>query len=381
MLLQNSKRKFELDWLRILTILSVFFFHIGMVFVDGGFFPIRNKETSPFIGHLFTYLHLWRLPLLLLISGAGSYLAFSRKSASQFFKERSKRLLIPLLFGSFFIIVPIQVYIERMDQYSNFWEFYKTIFNFIPYPHGNFSTHHLWFISYLFLYSILAIPFLKWSHLNKSISILLKLESILASKVGWLITIIPLAISQVILLPYFPHETHNFMDIAYLIYYFYFFLLGILLISRDKIWMQLKEHKKFNLTVMLVLLTGFYLFYFNWDFLIIHLTKSIHFVIWRIFKVILCWYTILSVIGYAQSHLSKSHKLLKPLNESIYPFYILHQTVIVVVGYFIIKFQMKMEYKFISLTVLSLIVISFIYLVLIKYIKPMRLLMGMKKLK
>ncbi len=95
-----------------------------------------------------------------------------KRTAAGIIAERSKRLLIPLVFGML-VIVPPQIYYERISngiQFANYFEFWKTVFEFIPYPKGgSLSWHHLWHVLYIFVYSILALPiflFLKSSKSN-----------------------------------------------------------------------------------------------------------------------------------------------------------------------------------------------------------------------
>jgi fucose 4-O-acetylase-like acetyltransferase len=120
----------------------------------------QKQRTDGVLEIPMEWLHLWRLPLLFFISGVGVSFAMKSKTASAFIGERSKRLLIPLLFGVL-VIVPPQVYFERLQRHQfegSYWAFYPKIFEFQGYPEGNSSWHHLWFIVYLWVFSVLATP-------------------------------------------------------------------------------------------------------------------------------------------------------------------------------------------------------------------------------
>ena len=56
----------------------------------------------------------WRLPLLFMISGLGTYYALGLRSAWPYARDRLGRLLLPLAFGMLAVIVP-QVYVERIS--------------------------------------------------------------------------------------------------------------------------------------------------------------------------------------------------------------------------------------------------------------------------
>src|SRR6185295_7923335 len=98
--------------------------------------------TSDYFRYWMLPLHFCRMPLLLFISGAGTYMALGKRTPGQFAGERFKRLFIPLIFGMF-VIVPPQIYYEHILKYTGYLDFYKTVFEFKPYPKGSFSWHHL----------------------------------------------------------------------------------------------------------------------------------------------------------------------------------------------------------------------------------------------
>src|SRR5688500_16034020 len=147
--MKSTDRRHDLDWLRLIAIIILLFFHTGMLF-NPWEWHIKNQETSIGFTYWMAWLHYWRMPLLLFISGAGTYLALRKRTPSEYAGERFRKLIIPLTFGMF-VIVPPQIYFEHVGEYSDYGSFYKTVFDFVPYPAGNFSWHHLWFIAYLFV--------------------------------------------------------------------------------------------------------------------------------------------------------------------------------------------------------------------------------------
>ena len=161
-----TDRRHDLVWLRLIAIVILLFYHTGMLFNPWGW-HIKNTETSETLTYWMVWLHYWRMPLLLFISGAGTFLALRRRTPSQYVDERMKKLLVPLAFGML-IVVPPQIYYEHIHDYSNYLNFYKTVFEFVPYPEGSFSWHHLWFIAYLFLFSLIGLPFLLFLKTEKS---------------------------------------------------------------------------------------------------------------------------------------------------------------------------------------------------------------------
>lgn len=168
--MNSSKRLYYIDWLRVIAFALLILYHTGMFFVPWDF-HIKNNETSELFELWMSPLNQFRLPLLFIISGMGVYFAFSHRKVNGFIKERSTRLLLPLVFGML-VVIPPQIYFERLTQnvhFDNYFDFWKTVFNFVPYPEGgSLSWHHLWYIIYIFVYSLMAIPILKFLKGDKS---------------------------------------------------------------------------------------------------------------------------------------------------------------------------------------------------------------------
>jgi hypothetical protein len=154
----QKERRYDLDWLRVIVFGLLIFYHIGMFFVPWGW-HIKNDNIYDWLQIPMLFLNQWRLPVLFVISGMGTRYALSYRNWKTFLSERGSRLLIPLLFGSLVVVAP-QVYIERIVNgvdFSSYLDFYPHFFEGI-YPTGNLSWHHLWFLPYLLVYSIILTP-------------------------------------------------------------------------------------------------------------------------------------------------------------------------------------------------------------------------------
>ena len=107
----SSQRRYELDWLRVIAFGLLIYFHAAIVFVPNGLPLIQNADVSPVLHAFVAFLQEFRLGLLFLISGCGVYFATGRGSRSPqaFFRERSMRLLVPLLVGILIIVPPLVI--------------------------------------------------------------------------------------------------------------------------------------------------------------------------------------------------------------------------------------------------------------------------------
>ena len=375
-------RRHDLDWLRLIAIVILLFFHTGMWFNTWGW-HVKNSETNVSFNYWMVWLHYWRMPLLLFISGAGTYMALGKRTPGQYAGERFKRLFIPLVFGMF-VVVPPQIYYEHIKEYDSYWDFYKTVFNFVPYPKGSFSWHHLWFILYLLLYSLIALPFLVYLRSERSIRFREGVSKILSHAFG--ILLVPsllILFTQILLRPYFPEETHSLTDDwAFFTFYFLFFFFGTLCYSNQKLWTSIGNNRKYLLAVSLLSLVPFYLCYFQFRGLI-RLPWDVETVetIFDVTALFVSWFTVITVIAFGQYHLNKPHPWLKHFNEGLYPFYILHQTVIIAIGYYICQLEWGIGAKFWSISLLTLTSCVIFYFVFIQSNKVMRFLFGMKNKK
>jgi peptidoglycan/LPS O-acetylase OafA/YrhL len=375
---EASVRRHDLDWLRLIAILILLFFHTGMWFNTWGW-HVKNNETSVSFNYWMVWLHFWRMPLLLFISGAGTYMALGKRTPRQFAGERFKRLFIPLIFGMF-IIVPPQIYYEHIQEYNGYWDFYKTVFQFVPYPKGSFSWHHLWFILYLLLYSLLALPLLIFLRSPRSKAFKQIILMRLSSPAGMLfIPSIIIFLTQLLLRPYFPEETHDLKDLGFFVLYGCFFVFGALCYSNQSVWESIGNNRKILLATTLIALVPFYIFYFHFRG-IVHLplpeeTVETAFDVTGLF---MSWFTVITVIAFGQHYLNTPHRWLSQINEGLYPFYILHQTVIIAIGYYVCQWDWGIGAKYWTIALLTLFSCVGFYVLAIRTNNVMRFLFGVK---
>jgi glucan biosynthesis protein C len=373
-------RRYDLDWLRLVCIVILLFYHTGMWFNTWGW-HVKNNELSRSFEFWMVWLHPWRMPLLLFISGAGTYMALGKRTRTQYVRERFRRLFIPLLFGMF-VVVPPQIYYEHIARYANYWEFYKTVFEFKPYPAGNFSWHHLWFVMYLLVYSLALLPFLAFIRSERSVSFKQKARRWLTRPLGMLL--IPsgfIFLTQLILRPFFPEQTNALTDPAYIVFYGCFFFFGILFYSDTQLWESVERNRMKLLPAAILILIPFYGVFLHWHKVIdigIYNEDTLD-IIFDISSMFLSWFTLITAIGFGQHYLNKPNKILPYTNEGLYPFYILHQTVIIWLGYYICKLDWSIAAKFFAISIATLAFCIAFYMLAIRPFNVMRLFFGVKQ--
>jgi hypothetical protein len=228
---------------------------------------------------------------------------------------------------------------------------------------------------------VLAIPFLVFLRSERSLVFREKMQRILSSPAG--ILFIPATIilaSQVLLRPMFPEETHDLAhDWAYFTYYFIFFLFGILCYSIPSLWQSIGMNRQHLLVGSIAALVPFYLMFFSFrGILQFPWSENTVETIFDVSAIFVSWFCLITVIGYGQHYLNRPHPWLKHVNEGLYPFYILHQTVIIAIGYYICQLPWSIFGKFWSISLLTLISCIGFYFVVIRPFNLMRLFFGMK---
>ena len=380
--METTQRQTYLDWLRIISILGVLFFHSAMPYAMDMDWHIKNSETSDLMMESNLFLHLFRMPLLFFISGTVSYYMMQRRFTLSFIGLRFRRLFIPLLVGMF-IIVPPQIYMERLAHgyKGSFLDWYPSVFNFVPYPKGSFSWHHLWFIAYLFIYDLIFAPMFAWLISPKSDGFKQKLAALANGKRVYLL-MLPGIIWFALLAVKLP-ETNDLMhDGCYFVYWLLFLLAGFICILQPKLMESLERNRRFALTIGFLSLMIWECMRWNsiepwqaqWPF-----HNPVFSYAFTALRPIIAWGWVLALVGYGKHYLNRTHKVLNYLNQAVYPFYILHQTVIVLIVYYIVQVPNEsILSKYIYTVGITFFVSVLIYHLLIRPYALTRFLFGMK---
>jgi len=294
-----------------------------MIFVGWGWHVMNDQRIESLVIPM-DISHRLRMPLLFVIAGAGMWFALQRRSGVQLFKERTVRLLLPLIIGMF-LIIPPQVFYERLFQgqwHGGFLQFFwERTLAFRPYPEGDFSWHHLWFIVYLYAYVLLLLPLMLWWRRAQP----------QMSPGAWLYLLaLPLAINEALLKPLYP-ETHALLNDWYTFnHYLLLTLYGFVFASMRGVWEWLAERRRAALGVAAAVSV------FGVGALELGIAPRdtpVDAFIASAFT----WSWLLAFLAWGRHGLSFSNPLLVWAREASYPVYIFHQTVIVCLAYFVVR--------------------------------------------
>jgi hypothetical protein len=89
-----------------------------------------------------------------------------------------------------------------------------------------------------------------------------------------------------------------------------------------------------------------------------------------------CW--VLAILGFSIKYLNFNGPVLSYANEAVLPFYILHQPVLLSVGYFVVQWTIPAAAKFIIIDLISFVIIMTLYEFVVHRVNVLRFLFGMK---
>ena len=334
------QRRHDLDWVRILAFALLVPYHVGMYYVSWDW-HVKSPELVPALEPLMILSAPWRLALLFLVSGVATA-HLRAKLPIGFLRQRSWRLLLPLLFGMY-VVVPPQAYFELVEKvpggyhagYLGFMADYLKGGDLYCMAPGDCvdgpTWNHLWFVAYLWTYSLVlwaACRVLPQSWRDRAAGCLRHAcngQGILWWPMLWLVA------ARVLVYPHAP-SSHDLMDDAYNhLQYGLVFALGYLLAASEGPWEQLRRHRHRMLllavTAYVLMLAAFLSFDDNEA--IPSAWMSLIWTLWGVMQ----WAAIAAILGYARHWNPKDSPVLRYLTAAVFPFYILHQTVIVVLAH------------------------------------------------
>ncbi len=359
------QRRYDLDWLRVLTILVVFVFH-SFRFFSSESWHVNNATTYPAVYDALRFLGAWMMPLIFVISGGSLFYALGSKGhswglAGKFLKDKFLRLFVPLLVNMFSLCI-LQVYLERYTH----GQFNGSIFQFLPHYfegiygiNGNFALvgMHLWYLAVLFLFSLLMLPLLMLLKTRLATPGLNALTKGLA--IPGMIYLLAAALT--LLWKLIPADSILGFDKFdwNLGVYLSYLLLGFVIFSSEPLIASLKRQRWFSLALALAV-TVWYI-----------LDRGEHRDL-----VSISW--VLALLSFGMQYLNFNKPILAYASEAVLPFYILHQTVLLCVGYFIMPLAIPDPLKWLLTAAASLATILAVYEYLVRRSAILRILFGMK---
>ncbi len=371
--MNTSQRRYDLDWLRVMVILTVFTFHSARFFNLGGW-HIKNATTYWGVELWENLLATWMMPLCFVISGASVFYALGKSSVGGFVKDKVLRLFVPLLVG-IFTHSALQVYLERAShgEFSgSFFEFYPHYFEGLYAFGGNFAWMgiHLWYLEMLFIFSLIFLPLFWLLKRGWGQRLLAGFGNVLAVPGVAIVLTLPITL----ILSFVDGDSLLGMDDFGgwgILSHAWFFLSGFVIASSERLQQSLQRLRWVWLSAAIVLtitqIAGAIAAAPRGSFGLEHTD-------------LLAYLWILAFLGLARHYLNFSTPSLQHANEAVLPFYILHQPVLLSVGYFVLRWAIPDLARYSIIAAGSFAIIMALYELLVRRFNLLRFLFGMKLL-
>jgi peptidoglycan/LPS O-acetylase OafA/YrhL len=349
----TTERRHDIDWLRVIAIGLLIIYHIGFVFLPWGVFIgfIQNNEALDYLWKPMSMLNIWRIPLLFFVSGMGVSFALRKRSWKQLILERSRRILVPFLFGVF-CIVPLHLFLWQ--------KFYKQDISY------SVQLSHLWFLAYIFIYVMVLSPFFFYLKKNENGKISRWLRSFFGSPWG-LLFIIAAFVTEAILVKPETYETYS-MTVHGLLLGMLAFLFGFIgVFTGEAFW---RTVQKWRYVVLLMAVALFVLRLLVFDLMAPDYLKAIESNLW-----------IFAVFGFGYRYLNHPGKTLSYLSQAAYPVYILHMIFLYLGSYLLVPLGIPAHLKLALLVVFTFAGCLGFYELMVRRVRFLRPLFGLKTIK
>lgn len=364
----------------MLTVFAIFALHHATRFFDTDDWFIKNAVTYLPMQVWLEFCTSWGMPLILIVSGASVFFALEKIRPDKYVGGLVVRLFVPLIVGMF-THVALHVYLEKLQKGTfsgSFFDFYPHYFEGMYGFGGNFAWmgSHLWYLELLFILSLLFLPlflWFKWTSLGRRV--LRGMGDLLANPFAVLLLALPAILLILNLDEAGPGNTS--LGGWSLFIYPLFYIAGFVILSNERLQKYIIRMRWIHLAMGLVFAPAYLFVEFQAVFLI---SPSLADALGKVLDCFVVWSWLLAVLGFGMTYLNFTNPFLKYATEATLPFYILHQTVIVTLGYFVVQWAIPDLLKYVVILTVSFAVIMVLYEFVVRRFNIMRFLFGMKLL-
>lgn len=332
-------RRYDIDALRVFAFGFLILYHIAMAYVGGEDWDwhVKSSYTGEWLQVPMLFINRWRMDLLFLISGLAIGLYQPERGPVRFALNRTWRILLPLIFG-IFIVVPIQPYAQGVSNglvQPGFIDFILRYWTFAEWPaeafdgwQYGFTWNHLWYLPYLWVYTLLLLALLPV--LNSATG--KRLQARFGALRGWRLVCypaLPLIGYLIFLADVFPDTNDLINDWFQHAQYFTVFMFGYLMARAEGLWTELTRLRR----PLLIFALSMFAIYGTYAFTVPDEVPLWLIRIMRTVRGFYKWSALLTVLGYGHHYLNRPFRWLPYATEAVYPWYILHQSLIVWIVY------------------------------------------------
>ena len=337
-------RRHDIDAMRAIAFALLILYHLCMFYVADWGWHVKSVHLATWLQFPMLFVNRWRMDLIFMISGIAAAFLLKTDHVWRFVRQRNWRLMLPLLFGMA-VVVPIQPYAQGVSNglvKPGFVQFVVDYFGGKSWPKNafdgwqfGFTWNHLWYLFYLWVYTLIL------SLLAKPLASATgrRLTAMFTGLRGWRLMVLPalpFLIYTVTLQDRFPDNGDFIHDWYRNPVYFTIFLYGYLVARDAGFWAEAMRLRKTSLTAALMIFVPYLLL---GQFLPDDVPHWQVIVIWTL-RVAYMWTMLLAILGWAHALLNRPFRWLPWATESVYPWYMLHQSLIIGIAYWLIPYKL-----------------------------------------
>ena len=330
-------RRHDIDALRVLAFGLLILYHVAMFYVADWGWHVKSAYLSETLQLPMMLVNQWRMPLIFLLSGVAISFVVGKYRRGELAWRRISRLLLPLAFGMA-VVIPPQAYYQALANGAiepGYGQFLWRYFSFQGWPPGAFdgsdigiTWNHLWYLPYLLAYTLVLIALLPLLR-GPGARLVTRARSLRGI---WLIVLptLPLMLYGLTLFPLFGGVSHNFYSDGYAhALYFSFFFYGFVLGKDPGIWAEIARLRWVTLVLGVISFVSF----MGINAILPDSPSPAQSALQLVVIYLNRWIWLLLVLGWAHHALNRPFRWLPQANRAVYPWYVLHQSITVVVGY------------------------------------------------
>ena len=377
------QRRHDIDALRALAFALLILYHWCMLYVADWGWHIKSPYLAEWLQWPMLLVNRWRMDLVFLVSGLAVNFLLRDTGAGRFLALRSWRLLLPLVFGMA-VVVPVQPYVEGVSNglvEPGFGSFLLRYFSGAAWPEGAFAGwehsmtwNHLWYLAYLWTYTVVLAALLPLLRSRAGQWLRTRFTGL---RGAWLVLLpaLPLALATLLLQPHF-EETGDLVNDWYRhAIYFTTFLYGYWIATDAGLWAEFARLRRRTLSLAL----GLFAFYAALVALVPDdIPGWLQGSVWLL-RNLYIWAALCAILGWSRVLLDRPFRWLPWANEAVYPWYVLHQSLIVALAYWLLPLGLGPVLEPVAVLAGTVAGCWFLHALLIRRVALLRPLFGLKR--
>lgn len=339
-------------------------YHVSLMYNSRSFL-LKSEDSSSMFDVIHLWTHPWRMSLLFLISGVVTGILLTRHAPEALRSVRTRQLLVPLLAGVL-LLIPPQMYVclnGRLGVDISLFDVFRHYLTLtpVPLPDGGevnlLGMQHLWYLAYLWAYTaILTLVLSVWPGLLRRVG-----DWLMPWLAGKAILILPamlFILLRLALRPAFPPTLDILTDWYSHTVYLASFLLGAVMATRSDCWDAIVRMRKPALILALACALSLTILF---PTLPVGEPEIWRRLVGRVLGGTFQWCAIVAILGYARIWLNSENVVIRYLNKAILTYYVLHQTVMLLIAYELHQLGLMSASTFVPIVIATLAICALAY--------------------